>query len=161
MCWNLRVHENLSEVRMPATGRGTAQTKPRCPSSSETPWPGTRHCAAADCRPPLDLLLESSTADRNTTVCTGRRREHSDSRKKKGWKWKHICLKCGGIRLLRRKMGYWNTMQMAMLLLQEPEWGMDVILTVYAGTETASSWVFQHTQTAVAITTRGWGGATR
>lgn len=51
--------------------------------------------------------------------------------------------------------------QMAMLLLQEPEWGMDVILTVYAGTETASSWVFQHTQTAVAITTRGWGGATR
>lgn len=45
-------------------------------------------------------------------------REHSDSRKKRGWKWKHICLKCGGIRLLRRKMGYWNTMPIAMLLLQ-------------------------------------------
>lgn len=86
MCWNVRVHENLSEVRMPATGRGTAQTKPRCPSSSETPWPGTLHCAAADCRPSLDLLLESSTADRKYNRL--HRKEESTQRfqkeKKKG-----------------------------------------------------------------------------
>lgn len=70
--WNFEqgVHYNLSEARMPATGPGTAVRKPPCLSSSETPWPVTLHCAAADYQSSLDLLLGSSTADRNTIICT-------------------------------------------------------------------------------------------
>lgn len=69
---------------MPATGPGTAVTKPPCPSSSETPWPVTLHCAAADYWLPLDLLLGLSTVDRNTSSAQAGGQNTAISERKKG-----------------------------------------------------------------------------